>query len=325
VLTRRFLPLGAGAVLLASASPGLAQADAAACDAFPDRPITLVAAAGPGSSMDITSRQIAEPLSQIAGVTVNVVNQAGAAGSVGYNYLRSQPHDGYTIMTMNRTLTLAPYTSGSDFDPEMLQGIARSVSDWEVLIVDADSPWQTAQDFVADARAASQPTVFSGPSVGSVANITAFQFARVAGFEFSYVPSPSGGEALLGVMGGQIPAAFSEPSETWGQMQANEIRYLGVASPERLEIMPDVPTLKEQGYDLEANSWRGFVVPVETPDCIVEKLDAFFNEAIHSESYVNAVNNDRSAINYLDAAAFDEELRRADAEAAQIARDLGIL
>src|SRR5690606_20306516 len=117
------------------------------------------------------------------------------------------------------------------------------------------SNWQTAEDFVTEARAAAQPTVFSGPSVGSVANITAFQFARAADFAFSYVPSPSGGEALLGVMGGQIPAAFSEPSETWGQMLAEEIRYLGVASPERLEIMPDVPTMREQGFDLVANSW----------------------------------------------------------------------
>lgn len=315
--------LGATTVALLAAGAAWGQSDD--CEGFPQRALTLVTAAGPGSSMDITSRQLAEPLSRLAGVTVNVVNKGGSGGSLAYNHLRSEPHDGHTILTISRSTTLAPYTSGSDFDPEMLHGVAKAVSDWEVLIVDADSELQSLEAFVTAAREAPQPTVFSGPSVGSVANITAFEFARAGDFEFSYVPSPSGGEALIGVMGGQIPAAFSEPSESWSQREGDEVRYLGVASPERLEFMPDVPTMREQGYDIISSNWRAFVVPVETPACALEKLDAWFKEAIASEEFRTVVESNRSSIDYIGASEFSEELRRFDAEAEEMAKSLGIL
>jgi tripartite-type tricarboxylate transporter receptor subunit TctC len=318
-------PVRLGIAMAALLAAGAARGqDDAACDDFPDRALTLVTAAGPASSMDITSRQIAEPLSRLAGVAVNVVNKAGGGGSLAYNHLRAEPHDGYTILTISRSVTLHPYTSDSDFDPEMVRGVAQAVSDWEVLIADTDSEWQTAGDFVAAARAAAQPVVMSGPSVGSVAHITASEFARSGEFEFSYVPSPSGGEAMVGVMGGHIPAAFSEPAESWSQREGGEIRYLGVASPERLDFMPDVPTMREQGYDFVSSNWRAFVVAAETPDCVLEKLEALFDQAIHSDEFVSVVESNRSSIDYIGAADFSEQLLVFDKEAEAMATSLGI-
>ncbi len=306
-----------------AAAPTSAPA-AAQSKPFPTKGITIVVTSGPGSGQDLTARQLAEPLSKIAGQPITVVNKAGGAAAVGYGYALEQPHDGHTLLITCLTHTLYPYTSGSDYDYRKFRGLAKIAADWEYLVVSASSPWKTLEDFLAAAKKGSPTMKFSGPSVGSVAHVTAHRFAKEASFEYGWVPSATGGEALVGVLGNQIPAIFAEPVESWGHYESNKIRYLAVAAAAREKALPEIPTFKEKGYNLVSDNWRGIVVAADTPPDIVKKLEEMVKKAIEDPSFVAQVEKSRSSITYMNGEEFTKETERLNEQAKQIAADLGL-
>jgi len=291
---------------------------------FPSKPITIVVPSGPGAGQDVTARQLADRMAKIAGQTVTVVNKPGAGNAVGFAYTLEQPHDGHTIMTGNRSLTLTPYTAGADIDNTKLRGVSKVVTDWYVLVVNASSPWQTLEEFVSAAKSGPTSMKFGGPNVGSTTHITTIEFARKAGFQAEWIPSPSGAEAMVAVLGGQVPAFFGELGETYGNYEAKKLRYLAIASPERLASLPDVPTMKEKGIDLVADNWRGLLAPADAPDAAVTKLDAMVKQVVDDPSFVSEVETSRSSVAYLGSAEFSKEFQRLNEEGKQIAIELGL-
>ena len=311
------------AVLLATVLMGAGWGWAAA--PFPSKPITIVVPTGPGAGQDVTARQIADRMTKITGQSVKVVNKPGGGNAIGFNYALDQPHDGYTLVTANRSLTLQPYTSGANIDYRKVRAVGKIVTDWFVLTVTGNAPWNTIEEFLAAAKASQTSMKFGGPNVGSTTHITTINFAKKAGIKFDWVPAPSGAEAMVAVLGGHTPAFFGELGETYGHYESKKLRYLAIASPERLKSLPNVPTLKEKGIDLVSENWRALLVAVETPDPVVAKLESIIKQIVDDPTFISEVETARASISYMSAADFTKEYARLNQEARQTAIELGIL
>jgi tripartite-type tricarboxylate transporter receptor subunit TctC len=311
------------AVLLATVLIGTGCGEAAAM--FPSKPITIVVPTGPGAGQDVTARQLADRMAKITGQAVNVVNKTGGANAIGFNYALDRPHDGYTICTANRSLTLQPYTSGADIDYRKVRGLAKIVTDWYVLTVTGSAPWKTIDEFLAAAKANPTSMKFGGPNVGSTTHLTTIAFAKKAGIKFDWVPAPSGAEAMVAVLGGHTPVFFGELGETYGHYESKKLRYLAIASPERLKSLPDVPTLKEKGIDLVSDNWRALLVAADTPEPVVAKLESIIKQIVDDPTFISEVETSRSSVAFMGTAEFTKEYVRLNQEARQTAIDLGIL
>lgn len=254
----------------APAAEGEAAAPAAGqttASGFPDKAIQMMAPANPGGGWDVTARLVAQTLQEtgISPTPVEVFNVPGAGGTVGLAQLTSQnAGDAYTPMMMGLVMVGAIVTNASPVTLENTTPLARLIAEYEIIVVPADSPHQTLQDlvdaFVADPRSVS----WGGGSAGGTDHILVGLIAKAAGVDASginYIAYSGGGEAATSILGGQVTAGVSGIGEFVEFVNAGEMRALAVSSEERLDALPDVPTIKEAGVDVSLLNWRGLVAP----------------------------------------------------------------
>ncbi len=241
---------------------------AAATD-FPTREITITVSYAAGGSTDLTARLVARRMEKELGVPVVVANRTGAQGTVGQNYVRLAKPDGYNIAIVTSSSTsMSPYLVNniykpSDFDYLGGLGVSRFG-----LAVRTESPYQTIKDFVEAAKL--QPQFF-GTSSG-VTNLGFTELARKTGAKFEAVNYKSGPEIVNAIIGGQVVALMQTPGEIMPHVQSGRMRLLASVSPTRWPAAPNVPTLRDAGYDVAVESWIGFAVPKGLPEDVLAKL-----------------------------------------------------
>ena len=305
-MKRIITSFGGGLLCLAL---GIFAGTAAMAEDFPNKPIRIVTWSSVGGGGDVLARQLQAPLIEAAGVAVNVVNKPGGSGAVAMEYLSSQAADGYTVLVGTASGVITPHTTGSNFSLADFKGVIRIQMDPEVLMVRSDSPWNNVSDVIADAKANAGSVKWGGAFLGSLDSVLAYQIAAASGTEFSYVPFEGGGDAMTALLGGHVPVLIGSPSEVAAQVEAGKIRLIAVATPERLESLPDLPTLREAGLDLTAVLWRGVVAPKDTPDAMVEKLHGFLKEASQSGSFLKYMTDGKILDGYLSAADYDQSIQ----------------
>jgi putative tricarboxylic transport membrane protein len=259
----------------AAAEGGEAAAPAAGqttASGFPDKAIQMMAPANPGGGWDTTARLLAQAMQEsgVSPVPVEVFNVPGAGGTVGLAQLASQnAGDAYTPMMMGLVMVGAIVTNASPVTLENATPLARLIAEYEIIVVPADSPHQTLQDlvdaFVADPRSVS----WGGGSAGGTDHILVGLIAKEAGVDASginYIAYSGGGEAAASILGGQVTAGVSGVGEFVEFVNSGDMRALAVSSEERLEALPDVPTLREAGVDIALLNWRGLVAPPDISD-----------------------------------------------------------
>jgi tripartite-type tricarboxylate transporter receptor subunit TctC len=303
---------------------GIFMGTAAMAQDFPNQPIRIVTWSSVGGGGDVLARQLQGPLSEAAGVAVNVVNKPGGSGAVAMEYLSSQAADGYTVLVGTASGVITPHTTGSNFSLADFKGVIRLQLDPEVLMVRSDSPWNTVSDVVAAAKADPGSVKWGGAFLGSLDSILAYQIAAASGIEFSYVPFEGGGDAMIALLGGHVPVLIGSPSEVAAQVEAGKIRLIAVATPERLESLPDLPTLHDGGLDLTAVLWRGVVAPKDTADAIVEKLHGFLGEASQSDSFLKYMTDGKILDGYLSAADYDQSIQAEFSIYGEIVAKMGV-
>ncbi|MCD0501883.1 Bug family tripartite tricarboxylate transporter substrate binding protein [Bordetella petrii] len=268
--TRRRLLQGmaASAAMLAWAGPGRA-----ANGGFPNKPIRLYVPFGPGSGSDVYARYFGEQLTARLGQAVVVENKPGAGGAIAVRATTGSPADGYTIllgsnspMAVNlSTYQSLPYDPVQDVQP--ICGLTRSMA---VLIVPADSPLQTLDDLVRRGRQ-SPPLNMGTYSAGY--QLAAAPFLKQASFNWQNVNYKGLSQTTSDVIGGQIDIAVVDTPTTVRIIQSGKIRALAVTGTERHPELPDVPTLREKGYESAVHySWTSLWVKAGTPDHVVERL-----------------------------------------------------
>ena len=297
------------AALLGASTLALAQD-------YPTKPVTLIAPFPPGGVADIVGRPLAASMEKALGRPVLVVNRSGAGGAVGTTAVAKAAPDGYTILMSLSSISIfpvsdplngkpVPYTL-ADFAP-----IALVTSDPTVLVVAADGPYKTIQEFIASARAYPGQMNYSSSGVYGTLHVAMEMFASAAGIKLFHVPYQGGGPAVAALLGGQVHALASGPAAAVGQIKAGKMRALAGWGDKRLPLMPELPTFKELGYqDVEFYIWSGVFAPAATPAPVIAKLRAAVRAAVNDPQFKGAMDKVSTPISYLDAPEFAQFLAR---------------
>lgn len=253
--------LAAGA--LVATEPGDEAGRGAAAQVLAGEQLRIMAPAAPGGGWDQTSREVQSALRDVVGRS-EVYNVSGAGGTIGLSQFLRHQGDPSQLMTTGLIMIGAAETNQSPHSLSETVPLARLTTDYQVVVTSADSPLRDVTA-VADAMRADLPSVsISGGSAGGVEHILAAMLAKAVGAnpaEVSYVAHSGGGEALTTLLSGRSSLGISGVSEIRPQIEAGQVRALAVSSPHRLPELPDVPTLRETGLDVELQNWRGVVAP----------------------------------------------------------------
>jgi tripartite-type tricarboxylate transporter receptor subunit TctC len=264
------------ATLALIAAAALGCGPALAKDAYPTKPIKIIAPFAPGGVADVMARLIGERLSKSLGQPVIVENRPGAGGNVGADVVAKSAPDGYTLlMTSAGILSInGSLYSKLTFDPATSFTPVTMVADMPmVLVVNNTVEAKTLPEFIAYAKKNDGNVFFSSPGNGTTPHLGAELFQRAADVKVTHVPYKSGSESLTAIVSGQVTGAIETPPSVIAQMKSGKIKPIAVAGPRRLEQLPDVPTMAEAGVkDAEVLSWFGLVAPAKTPPDIVNVL-----------------------------------------------------
>ena len=299
VTRRQFLHLAAGAAVLPAASR-TAQAQI-----FPTRPVTMVVPFPPGGVADITARPLAEAMGRILKQTVVVENKAGAGGGVGMAFVAKAKPDGYTVLLALSSVSIIPEADkvlGRDpmYQLDQLVPIARFTADPTVLAVRADAPWKTANEFLEAAKKDPGSIPYGSSGNYGTMHVPMEMLGASAGAKMLHVPFTGAGPAVVALLGGQVQALSTGPSSVMGHVKGGKVRVLASWGESRHPALPDVPTLKELGYDAQFSQWTGLFVPAGTPDAVVAKLREAARAAVSDETFKTALARVETPIQYLD-------------------------
>jgi tripartite-type tricarboxylate transporter receptor subunit TctC len=231
-------------------------------------------------------------------------NKAGAAGAVGTichhrkaRRLRSVAHRvDFRFRGVDKLFDRQPKFTNADFIP-----LARIVADPIVLIASKDAPYKTLKDLVADAKANPNKLIYSSSGLYGASHIPTVLFTKSAGnLEIRHLPTNGGGPAVTAVLGGNVNFFMSPTSIALPHIRAGKVQPLAVSSAKRTKSLPDVPTFKELGYDLEYYFWVGIFAPKGTPTPIINVLREGLNKAAHSKQFLDTLENLGQELAYMD-------------------------
>jgi tripartite-type tricarboxylate transporter receptor subunit TctC len=282
--------------LLAASGSSMCLAQAA----FPSKPINLIVPFPPGGATDTQFRALAQSASADLKQTVIVTNQPGAAGTLApANVARSAAPDGYTLVvtasSLYRLPHLQPVTYDVTKDFTYIAGISEFVFG---VVVPVDSPFKTAQDLVMAAKASPNALAVGSISNGSSGHVALMRWGKLAGFEANFIPYKGGADAMQAVLGGHV-AALSESS--WSSMvQQGKLRALAVYSNERNVQFPNVPTLKELGWNVTTHAAVGIAGPKGMNPKVVQTLQVAFLKATGDAGFRKALDAAGQRVNFMD-------------------------
>ena len=266
----------AGVAMALMALTGGAQAQD-----YPDRPIMMMVSYGAGGATDFQARIVTMTAGNedALGMPIAIINKPGAGGRVGWNWFATQAEsDGYTLAAYNIPHFIAQSIKGGvEYSADSFEPIANWGADPAVFVVAADSEMASMEDVLAFAKENPGKLTFSGAGLFVGHHIAALQLEKAAGVKLAYIPTKGGGAAAMkAVIAGEVMAGVNNLSDAFRAQEAGNVKILGVFDLERNEFLPDVPTMKEQGMDIDNASvnFRGIMVPKGTPQEVIDKLAA---------------------------------------------------
>ncbi len=321
-MDRRSFVVGAAAAL--AARPALAQ------EAYPSRAITIISPFPPGGASEVVTRPLAAAMEPLIKQPLVIETKAGAAGQVGAQVVAAAKPDGYTLLShitsisgfaeVDRLFGRPVKFTNADFIP-----IARVVADPCVLVVNDRQPYKTLQELVEDARKRPNQIIFSSSGLYGALHIPLALFAMAAGgLKMRHLPTAGGGPALTALLGNNSQVLASSISAALAQIKAGKARPLAMFGAERAKSLPDVPTMKELGYNVEYYLWVGLFAPKGTPDAIITYLRDNIKKAAQSPQFATALTNLGQDLAYLDQPEFkafwDADTKRIEEAVRQIGK-----
>ncbi|NDH61393.1 MAG: tripartite tricarboxylate transporter substrate binding protein [Alphaproteobacteria bacterium] len=282
---------------------------AAAQDVYPSRPIQMIVPFPPGGVADITGRPVAHVMGRLLKQSVVVQNKPGAGGAVGAAQAARAAPDGYTILMALSSISVLPVADRlqgrpAAYELDQFAPIALISADPTVLVVSADGPYKTLKDFVEAAKAKPDKINYGSSGVYGTLHVAMEIFATAADIKLFHIPYQGGGPAVAALLGGQIDALASGPAAAIGQIKAGKMRALAVWGDKRLASLPDVPSMKELGYDATFYIWSGLFAPAATPAPVMAALRDAVKRTVEDPEFKEAMAKVETPIAYLDAPAF---------------------
>jgi len=283
-------------VIAAGALPASAQ------EAYPSRPITLVAPFPPGGVADLTARPVAAALEKVLKNPVGVVNKTGAAGAVGMQFVATSRPDGYTLLLALSSISIIPeadklFGRQPAFTVDQFTPLALISADPTILVVRAESPWKTAQEFIEDARKRPGQISYSSSGIYGTLHMAMELLSHAAGIKLRHLPTPGAGPAINAILGGHVDALASGPAAVIAHIQAGKLRPLASWGATRHPALPDLPTFRELGYpDAEFYIWAGVFAPRGTPAPVIAKLESALRQAVAEPEFRAAMDKLKTPI-----------------------------
>jgi tripartite-type tricarboxylate transporter receptor subunit TctC len=299
-MDRRSFVIGTAASASAfGLSPSFAQ------DAYPSRPVTFVNPFPPGGAVDVVARPLAAVLEPLVKQPVVIETKAGAAGAVGGQFVANAKPDGYTLLMHITSISgfaevdklfgrQAKFTR-ADFIP-----IARFVADPMLIVVNDQQPYKTLKEFVDDAKARPNGIIMSSSGLYGALHLPMALFNKAAGIELRHLPTAGGGPALTALLGNNSQVLCSSIAAANAQLKAGKLKALASFGGKRAASLPDVPTLKELGYDIEFYLWVGLFAPKATPDQVITFWRDAAKKAASDEAFKKAMTNIGVEVEYMD-------------------------
>jgi tripartite-type tricarboxylate transporter receptor subunit TctC len=267
---------------------------AAQAQNWPDKPIKFVVAAPAGSSIDVLARVIGDKLKDRLGQSIVVENRPAAGGTGATDFVAKSPPDGYTmLMSFNGPLAFGPHLYAKlPYDPQKdLVPVVTTSSQPNVLAVTANLPANSVKELVAYAKANPGKLNFASVGNGSSSHLTMELLKSTAGIDIVHVPFNGSPPAVTATMQGETQMIFAVMQPLQGQIQAGRLRALAVTSKTRFPLLPDLPTIAENGFPgFEALAWNGVLVPTGTPGSVVQRLNSEINAILKDASVKSALN-----------------------------------
>jgi len=312
---RHFVAGSAAAAAALAIRPGFAQ------DTYPSHAITIVNPFPPGGAVDVVGRPFAAALEPLIKQPVVIETKAGAAGQVGAQFAANAKPDGYTLLAhlpsvsgfeaVDKLFGRTPKFTRADFIP-----IARLTEGPMVLVVNDQQPYKTLKDLIDDAKKRPDQIIFSSSGLYGALHLPTALFMNAAGVKMRHLPTNGGGPALTAILGNNSQVLVTSIAAASAQIKAGKLRALACYSPKRATALPDVPTLKELGYNVEFSIWVGLFAPKGTPAPVIAKLRAETKKVVENPQFKTAITNIGDVIAYLDQPEFakfwDEDAKRVE-------------
>ena len=301
----------------------VAGGPAAADEAYPTRPITIIVPFPPGGIADLTARPLAVALERGFKQPVVVSNKAGAAGAVGMQSVAIAKPDGYTLLLGLVSISIIPEVDAlfgrpPAFTREQFVGIARLNADPPLLVANAAMPWKSVEELLEDARKRPGEITYASSGIYGASHVPLEMLLHAAGgLKMRHLPTTGGGPATTAVLGKHAALWASPPALAVPHVKAGKLRPLATWGASRLASFPDVPTLRELGYDVEYSLWAGLFAPSGVPAGVVKALREATRQAVADPDFKAAMDKAQTPIAYQDA---DEFKAWWDHDAAMLAR-----
>ena len=257
---------------------------------FPNKPVRLVIPYPPGGSHDAHARALASVMEPYLNQPMLALIRAGGGGSIGANFVVNSPPDGYTlILGDQQSILVKPLLEKLPYSPSSFTPVGRINYSPLLITVKADAPWKNLKDLINDAKANPGKISFGGvPGLG-VDQIPMELLALKAGVQFKFIPFSGGGPTWQAFLGGHIDIAPAFASTVSPYLRKGEVRVLAVTAPDRLAQMPDLPTMKEQGFDVSFAMFRIVFAPSKTPPGVLATLRAAFEKGVKDKSFQSMI------------------------------------
>jgi tripartite-type tricarboxylate transporter receptor subunit TctC len=286
--------------------------------AYPDKPITMIVSYAPGGGTDLTARAIAPYIEKYLGNNARIIilNKTGAGGAIGFAQLASSPADGYTIGMINTPNVLTiPIERKSDFHWQRYDLLGNLVDDPGNFAVHADDPIKNLKDLAAYAKAHPGDVSVGTTGAGSDDHLAMLQFERAAGVKMNHIPFKGAADVRTAIAGKQITVAAINVGEAMQALKGGTpMRNLGSMSATRSPLAPDLPTFKEQGFDIELASLRGLAAPKGLPPDVRAALVKAVAQAANDPEFKTKAASIYAPLRFLPPDQYADALKQAEAQ-----------
>jgi len=286
--------------------------------AYPDKPITMIVSYAPGGGTDLTARAIAPYIEKYLGNNARIIilNKSGAGGAIGFAQLAASPADGYTIGMINTPNVLTiPIERKSDFHWQRYDLLGNLVDDPDGFSVHTDDPIKNLKDLAAYAKVHPGDVTVGTTGAGSDDHLAMLQFERAADVKLNHIPFKGAADVRTALAGKQIKVAAINIGEAMQAIKGGTpMRNLGSMSATRSSMAPDLPTFKEQGYDIELASLRGLAAPRGLPPDVRDALVKAVAQATNDPEFKSKAASIYAPLRFLPPDQYANELKKTEAE-----------
>jgi len=301
---------------------------AAAQEPYPTRPVTIVVPYPPGGVADLTARPFAPSLERALKQPVIIANKPGAAGAVGMQSVATARPDGYTIMITVLTISTIPEVDAlfgrtPAFKREDFAPLARLVADPPLYLVGAATPWKSVKELVEDAKRRPGEIIFASAGLYTPSHLATELLMHSAGIRLRHVPTTGGGPAMNALLGGHAGLSALSTQAATPQIKAGKLRALAHSGGQRLAAFPEVPSMKELGYDAELYLWAGLFAPRNVPAHVQKILRDATRLAVQDPEFKGAMEKMQAPVAYQDADEFGSWWERDTQTLAAVIKRIG--